>query len=122
MRIHNVAKQYRRAVRRCLLCVAPLRQQILDALQSDLAEFMTKHPTATLAQVEQHFGTPAEFAKAAICEMDRDDLIQIITQSQKNARYMIVLAALALILIVFIAAFWGCEAALHRLCVYLPMH
>ena len=110
MRIHNVAKQYRRAVRRCLLCVAPLRQQILDALQSDLAEFMTTHPTATLAQVEQHFGTPAEFAKAAICEMDRDDLIQIIIQNQKDVRYMIVMASLVLFLTLSIAVFWIANA------------
>lgn len=56
----NELVRYRREVEKHL--PAAERKRLVRILQHDMTEYIEQHPNATVLDLEQHFGTPAQFA------------------------------------------------------------
>ena len=101
----NKDAAYQKAVAKHLHCSKKIKAEILHALEGDLAAFMTEHPEATAAQLEQHFGKPADCAKSALASLLADDehAWEFFQKTNKrNRRITMVLLAICALLLVAI--------------------
>lgn len=104
----NKNTAYQKAVAKHLHCSKKIKAEILHALEGDLAAFMAEYPAATAAQLEQHFGKPADCAKFALASLLADDehaweLFQ--KTNKRNQRITMVLLAICVLFLLVVLRF-----------------
>ena len=67
-------RRYYRAIRKKLVCPAPLRRQTLQRLQSGVDDFLDDCPSATIEQVTARFGTPEQIADGVLSAMEPEEV------------------------------------------------
>ena len=65
---------YFNAIRKELRTASSEKQQIIEALQSDIEEYLTDFPEATLENIISRFGTPESIAKEPLHALPMDEI------------------------------------------------
>lgn len=65
---------YFNAIRKELRTASSEKQQIIEALQSDIEEYLTDFPEATLENIISRFGTPESIAKEHLHALPMDEI------------------------------------------------
>ena len=59
----NELKRYYKAIGQALNCPRSARNSILKNVKSDIEEYLTDHPSASLEELQRMFGTPDTYAR-----------------------------------------------------------
>lgn len=89
---------YFKAVKKAMHCPKKARKYILNNMISDVEEYINLHPSATMQEIQEHFGTPDSYAKEYIACLDSNILYHKVAKHQfRNTVWIAVGVAVVLI-------------------------
>lgn len=91
---------YCRKVRKVLICKSEIKDQILNNLQCDLAEYVENNPEATDSQLIEKFGNPESYAKAYLATLSDDEILVRVKTGSFRKKLWIILAAVMVVAVV----------------------
>lgn len=89
---------YCNAVSKHLLCSSKTKKRFLTELEFNICDFLTDHPDASIADIQQHFGTPEDISASYLSTLDNDELNKKINKTRKIKKIVMILAAIILFL------------------------
>ena len=94
-------KKYYSDIRLWLPCPGKEKREILRQIKANVQDYLSTKPDATMADVQQHFGTADIIASAYIDNMDRTALLKKLRIRRTIKRIVLAVAAAMILL-------WGC--------------
>ena len=101
---HGV-QQYRKKLKSALRCGYTIRRRLLERWDSSLTGFLEEYPVPTFEEIAAAFGPPEEMAQILMLELTPDDTHRYRFQTHIKRILTIVVAAVFLILTLFIFFF-----------------
>ena len=99
----NVLRKYYAEVRQALEGSRRFKSIVLQDLKSDVEAFLAENPGATAADVRQHFGEPAAYAKEYTAAMSGEELGQKLSKVRFHKRLWLSVAALIVLIVATLA-------------------
>ena len=96
-------KQYYREIRRALNGSPKYKANVLTSLKLDVDTFCQEHPSATMADIRQFFGEPADYAKEYSATMTQEELGQKLAKVSFHKRLWATTAALIVLIVAALA-------------------
>lgn len=69
-------KRYYRQIRSWLPCCGKEKKAIINGIDASVKAYLEDHPQAVFADVEHHFGQPAQIAASCVDEMNTPQLLR----------------------------------------------
>lgn len=95
--------RYYAEVRQALTGSRRFKNRVLQDLKSDVEAFLAENPGATAADVRQHFGEPAAYAKEYTAAMSGEELGQKLSKVRFHKRLWAATAALLVLITLALA-------------------
>lgn len=89
---------YYKQIEKGLICPSKERNDIMNSLKHDVADFLEVHPNADMQDIEQRFGTPETFVAEYLANFEEQEIYQEVTKAKKIRKW-IILAVAAVIVI-----------------------
>ena len=99
-------KRYLKSISRLLLCGSKERTQFLQDFNSNIDEFLSSNPNATISDLEKAMGTPQEIADSFMENISSED----IKKRTSIVRILIIIGAIALIIFAMALLFLWLDA------------
>ena len=96
-------RKYYAEVRQALEGSRRFKSSVLQDLKSDVEAFLAENPGATAADVRQHFGEPAAYAKEYTAAMSGEELGQKLSKVRFQKRLWLSVAALIVMIVAAVA-------------------
>lgn len=94
-------KTYLREISRSLPWNYPQKKDILLALEQNIQDYLTDHPTADWSDVLEQFGTASEVANSYLDELS-DTELALSFQKRKKRNFIIIFFSLSLLIMFFL--------------------
>ena len=99
----NELRKYYAEVRQALEGSRRFKSIVLQDLKSDVEAFLAENPGATAADVRQHFGEPAAYAKEYTAAMSGEELGQKLSKVRFHKQLWLSVAALIVLIVATLA-------------------
>lgn len=96
-------RKYYAEVRQALEGSRRFKSIVLQDLKSDVEAFLAENPGATAADVRQHFGEPAAYAKEYTAAMSGEELGQKLSKVRFHKRLWLTVTALIVLIVATLA-------------------
>lgn len=90
------------------------RSRLQTELHSSITECFHDAPELTISMIQEHFGTPEEFATEYLSGMDGEELHATLARSRKQKRILAVVLICLLLLLIPISIWIFTEGERHR--------
>ena len=90
--------KYYKEIKHALPCSRRERDEIMQIIESNVSDYVQDHPDATMASIEQHFGTPVSIAASYIDSVDCEKIINRM-HMRKTIKRTVIVAATVIVLL-----------------------
>ena len=95
---NRLLSRYYREIKSGLPCTGKEQKKIILGIKANVEDYLYRNPEASMADVEQHFGTPASIVSSYIDNADCEKIISKLHIRKTTKKVVIAVAAIIVLL------------------------